>query len=70
MLLGMYNFFCGEWDWFQQPKDNGLGSRGHPGIWRVAEGDDALVAGRALVSALVLLLLKHKLVLVLIKGDR
>ena len=36
------------------------------GSW---EGGDASTAGRALVSALALLLLKHELALVLVKGD-
>ena len=69
LLLCRCSFFCGKWEWSQRPKDDGPGSSDRPGVLRVAERGDAVAAGRALVGMLGLLLLKHELVLVLIKSD-
>ena len=69
LLLGRHSFIYEEWEWSQLPEDDGPGSRGRPDVLRVAEAGDASTAGRALASALALLLLKHELVLVLIEGD-
>lgn len=69
LLFGRSSLFFGKWEWSQCPEDDGPGSRGRPGVQRVAEGVDALAAGRALMGARALLLLKHELVLVLIEDN-
>ena len=69
LLLGGSSLFLGKWEWSQRPKDDSPGSRGRPGVQRVAEGVDASAADGALVSARGLLLLKHDLVLALIESN-
>ena len=69
LLFSRYGLFYGEWEWSQRPEDNGPGSKGRSCIQRVAEKDDTSAAGRALMSAHVLLLLNHESVLVFIEGN-
>lgn len=61
--------FLRKWEWSQRPKDDSPGSRGRPGVQRVAEGVDTSAADGALVGARGLLLLKHELVLVFIESN-